>query len=271
MTASPIPDTADLRGRVDYRLQGAVAIITLAHPSTRNALSCRMATDLTEALKRGQREARVILLTGDGDAFCSGANLFDDEAMGVGEGDDDAGRVLETHFNPLIRTARDLRVPLVTALRGPVAGFGVSLALCGDMVVAASSAFFRMAFCSVGLIPDGGLTYMLVRTLGRIRTLQLMMTDQRLPATLAADWGLVTMVVPDEEFEQAALGVAERLAAGPTSTYGAIRRMAWVAMEQSFEQELLLERSLQRSIVLKPDFREGIAAFREKRAARFSG
>lgn len=254
-------------GRVFYALSDDIAEITLADPHTRNALSREMAAEVTGLLRRAEREARVVILTGDGDAFCSGANLFDDAAMGI-DGED-AGEVLESHFNPLIRTARDLKIPIVTAIHGPAAGFGVSLALSGDLLIASQSAYFRTAFASVGLIPDGGLTYMLTRTIGRMRALRLLMKNEDLSAEAAFEWGLVSCVVPDAEFAAAVHQAASSLANGPTGIYGAIRRMAWVAMEQNFEQELLLERSLQRSIVRKPNFHEGISAFREKRQPRF--
>lgn len=254
-------------GRIDYALDGAVARITISDPPTRNALSRDMAAQLTSLLRRGERDARVVLLQGDGDAFCSGANILDDAAMGLDE--EDPGEVLETHFNPLVRAARDLKIPIVTAIRGPAAGFGVSLALSGDMAIASDTAFFSMAFASIGLIPDGGLNYMLTRTIGRMRTLRLMMGGERLSARTAADWGLVSHVIPGAAFDGAVDSIARQLADGPTGVYGAIRRMAWVAMEQGFEQELLLERSLQRSIVRRPDYREGVAAFREKRPPRF--
>jgi len=252
-----------------YEREGNVARIRLSDPATLNAISFAMAEELRDAFDRAGREARAAVVTGAGRGFCSGANLSVD--LDPTSPDYDAGTYLHTHYNPLMLCIRTLPVPLVAAVNGATAGIGCSLALAADLVVAAESAYFLQAFQRVGLVPDGGSSYLLARSIGRARALEMMLLGERIGAAQALAWGMINRVVPDAELNGAALGLAARLAEGPTLALAKIRELAWRASETTFPEQLELERRLQREAGLTADHREGIAAFRAKRAPRFTG
>ena len=247
---------------------GNVARLRFNDPSTRNALSMDMAIELRDRLREVEQSARVIVLAGSEKAFCSGANLGDG-ADGARPGEIDAGLGLEDYVNPVMMTLRESRVPLVTAVRGAAAGVGASFALMGDIIVAGQSAYFLQAFSRIGLVPDGGSPWLLMRTVGRVRAMELMMLGEKLGAQQAHDWGMVARVVPDSEGDDVALSFAQRLADGPTRALALTRKAAWAAAESTFEAELRLERWLQQEAGFHADFKEGVAAFLEKRPARF--
>lgn len=255
--------------KVRYEVADGVATIRLNDPATLNAMSLRMGAELLDAIGRGEREARAILLTGEGRSFCSGANLteggldFDDPAF-------DMGRQLETTYNPIVLAMRGSRLPVVTAVRGPAAGVGCGLALAGDLIVASDTALFFQAFAKVGLAPDGGSSYLLVNAIGRPRAMEMMLLGTKVPAATALEWGLVNRVVADAELDAAALGLARELASGPASL-GIIKRVAWTAMDATIGDALAEERIAQREAGRTGDFGEGIAAFRDKRPANFTG
>ena len=254
---------------LDYNIDGAVARITLDNPATMNALSPAMAAKLMEALGRAEGEARAIVLSGAGRGFCSGADLGD---ATIQQGADiDGGKVLDEHYNPLMRRIRSLRVPFVTSVHGAAAGIGAALALAGDIIVASDDAYFLQAFSRIGLVPDGGAAYLLTRAAGRARALELMLLGEKLPAARALEWGLVTRVVPGADLAAATSAIADRLANGPTLALGSIRAMAWSALDASFDRQLDDEAIHQRGASRSEDFREGMAAFAEKRAPRFAG
>jgi len=251
-----------------------VAVITLSDPATMNAAGVDTAAELTDAFRRvatGAVAARAIVLTGEGRGFCSGANL----SAGAGatldaDGKPDAGRALETHYNPLVSLMRDSEVPIVTAVNGAAAGVGCSLALMGDIVVAGESAYFLQAFRRIGLVPDGGSTYMLPRMIGKARAMEMALLGDRIPAKTALDWGLVNRCVPDAELMSTAMTIARELANGPMAL-GMIRQMIWTSLDQSWLEQLNEERVKQRRAGKSDDFREGVAAFLQKRIAAFTG
>ena len=254
-------------GRFLVESSGKVAIIRIDDAPTRNSISMAMADELRDHLRACGKTARAIVLTGSGQAFCSGANLGSltpDDFEGR-----DAGAALEAHINPLMQAVRDLHVPLVTAVRGAAAGVGASLALAGDIIVAGRSAYFLQAFCHIGLLPDGGSPWLLTKAIGRVRAMELMMLGEKLHAERAYEWGMVTRLVPDEEVQSEALALARRLADGPTVALGLIRAAGWAAAESTFTQELELERQLQRQAGAHPVFKEGVMAFLQKRPASF--
>jgi 2-(1,2-epoxy-1,2-dihydrophenyl)acetyl-CoA isomerase len=165
---------------------------------------------------------------------------------------------------------RDLPMPWISSVRGAAAGVGASLALAGDMVVASETAFFLQAFSRIGLVPDGGSSHLLVKTIGRPRAMELMLLGDRLPAKTALEWGLINRVVPDTELEAASLELATRLAQGAASLK-LIRKLAWTAVDGEWSKSLATERDLQRSAGRTADHREGVAAFFGKRPAAFKG
>lgn len=247
---------------------GSVSVLRIADPATRNAMTPEMATALKLMVREEAKSARAILLAGDDKAFCSGANLTG--GMPENLADHDTGRALEDDYNPLMLTLRDLPIPIVTAVRGAAAGVGASLAVAGDIIVAGRSAYFLEAFARIGLVPDGGATWLLTRAVGRVRAMEMMLLAEKIPAEQAHQWGLVTRLVEDEQVEATAMELAQRLASGPSRALGLIRRAAWEAADSGFADTLRRERELQRLAGQSPDFAEGVAAFREKRPAKFA-
>jgi 2-(1,2-epoxy-1,2-dihydrophenyl)acetyl-CoA isomerase len=247
---------------------GAVAIIRLNDEKTLNAASPEMAEELRDALDKVGTSSRALILTGTGRGFCSGANLGGLKVSAPGY---DAGAVLETHYSPLMLQLRALPIPFITAVNGPAAGLGCTLALAGDLVVAAESSYFLQAFRRIGLVPDGGSAFLLTRGAGRARAMEMMLLGDKIAATKALEWGLINRVVPATELDDTALALADELAAGPTKALSAIRKMCWDALESGFAPQLDRERVLQRELGRTADFREGVAAFLEKRPARFNG
>ena len=255
---------------IDYALDGDVAVIRLDYPAALNALSQKMTSELNHALDRAGSEARAIVLGSSGRAFSAGANLTSGD-IDINDPNRDIGRLLESEFNPMIRKMRDLPVPLITAVRGAAAGIGCSIALMGDAIVAGRSAYFLQAFCNIGLVPDGGAAYLLARTLGRVRAMELMLFGERYPAEKAYESGLVTRLEDDENVDAVALELARKLAGGPTRVLAMIRKSAWAALDSTLDDQLDNERQLQREAGRTEDFIEGVAAFVEKRPANFSG
>ena len=255
--------------RVNYELRDGVAVIAMNHPQTLNAVSESMGNDLLRAIDQAQREARALVISTTSRGFCSGVNLAD-APVDLSDPQRDVGALLETHFNPLLLRLRGSTIPVLTAVRGAAAGVGASIALSADIIVAAESAYFYMAFSKVGLVPDGGAAYLLTRAVGRVRALEMMLLGEKLPARKAFEWGLITRLVPDEDLEKTAMQLATQLAQGPRSM-GMIRQAAWDALDLSVQEQLTRERDLQRTAGRTADFLEGVAAFRERRAARFRG
>jgi len=254
---------------IDYSLTDNVAFIRLNNPNALNALTKDMGCELNDALDRAARDARAVVLGSHGRAFCAGANLTAGD-IDISRPDRDMGELLDEVFNPMIRRLRDLPVPLVTAVRGAAAGIGCAIALMGDLIVAGRNAYFLQAFCNIGLVPDGGSAYLLARSIGRVRAMELMLLGERYPADKAYEAGLVSRLVEDEEVDAAAQELARRLAAGPTRTLALIRQAAWAALDASLDEQLERERHLQRDAGRTDDFVEGVQAFVEKRPARFT-
>ena len=261
--------------KIKVTAEGDIAIITLSDPATMNAAGIDMGAELGEALKAaalGPDAKRAVVITGEGRGFCSGANLQSGPGGGKvdPDGKPDAGAALETIYNPMISTIRDLPIPVVTAVNGAAAGVGCSIALMGDLIVAAESAYFLQAFRRIGLVPDGGSTYILPRMIGRARAMEMMLLGEKIPAAQAHEWGMVNRLVPDADLMATALGLAKQLADGPMAI-GLIRRMVWQSLDSSWTEQLNTERQTQRLAGKTEDFREGVAAFLQKRPAAFKG
>lgn len=263
--------------KIRVSVEDGVAVITFCDPATLNAAGLDTGEQLTHALKSvaaGTIDARAVVLTGEGRGFCSGANLSAGPGPGGGavdpDGKPDAGRALEHTYNPLVTLMRDLPVPLVTAVNGAAAGVGCSFALMGDMIVAAESAYFLQAFRRIGLVPDGGSTYILPRLVGRARAMEMMLLGERIAAPKALEWGLINRCVPDAELMPTAMTIAKELAQGPMAL-AEIRRLVWRSLDAQWTDQLHAERMAQRTAGKSEDFREGVAAFIGKRVATFTG
>ena len=244
-----------------------VGVITLNRPDTLNALTAQMLDEMRDAVTSLPGEgARALLLTGEGRGFSSGADL----ASGGGL-PDDAGEALDKHFNPLIEAIFDLPVPVVTAVNGPTAGAGCSLALSADIVVAARSAYFLQAFVNIGLVPDAGASWLLPRLAGRARAMEMMMLGERIGADKAAEWGMIARVVDDQFLPEEAMVIAANLARGPTKALGLIRGLARNAEQLSLTDALAAERVAQCEAGQTDDFKSAVVAFLQKRQPTFEG
>lgn len=256
--------------RMSLSFDGPVATLKFNHPEVMNAIGGRMLREFTEAVYEvgdPKNGARALLLTGAGRGFCAGANLQDDER---GE-QKSAGDTLRSGYHPLLFQLRELDMPIVTAVNGAAAGVGMSFALIGDIVCASKQAFFLQAFARIGLIPDGGATFMLPRLIGWGRAMELSLLAERLPAEQAHAWGLVNRLYEDNDaLMDGATQIVTQLANGPRSL-SLIRQAYWNTWDNSYEQQLDLEARLQRQAGSSEDYREGVAAFLEKRDAKFTG
>ena len=256
--------------KISVDVVGDVSTIRLNDPARLNAMTVGMVEDIDRALDEVVVQSRCMILTGAGRAFCAGANLAQDVPAGD-DGLPDAGLTLQTHVNPLMTKLRNLSIPWISAVRGAAAGVGCSLALAADLVVASEDAYFLQAFSRIGLVPDGGSTWLLARAAGRVRAMEMMLLGDRLPASLAMEWGLVNRVTPEAQLDSTASELATRLASGPTRSLAMIRAAGWAAADMDWEEALHNERQLQQLAGHTADHKEGVAAFLAKRPARFTG
>ena len=252
---------------IRYAVQDGLAVITLNRPEVMNALNARVCADLASALRRAAQEARAVVLTGAGRAFCSGQDLS--EAAGAGAFD--AESVLRDTYDPMMLALMECPVPVIAAVNGPAAGAGASIALSADVVIAAESAYFLQAFARIGLIPDAGATWWLPRQVGLPRAMGMALFADRIPARQAADWGLIWEAVPDEAFATHWQARARSLAQGPTEALRRTKAALRAADVNSHAEQLALEARLQGESARTWDFAEGVAAFVQKRPARFEG
>ena len=249
--------------------RGDVLVLTLDRPERLNAAPPAMFVELREALA-SLDGARAVLIAGAGRAFCSGADVG-----GGALGSEDPGNAtfaaLTESYNPTMAAIADLAVPVVSAVRGPAAGIGCSLALAADFCVASETAYFLQAFVNIGLVPDGGASWMLPRLIGRARASEMMLLGEKVPAAKALDWGMIHKVVADDALDAEALALAERLAAGPTVALGLMRRQIRSAYESDYASAMLQEAENQRAARGTADSMEGGLAFLQKRKAAFRG
>ena|SRR5690606_29223443 len=252
---------------IRYAEEGGIATVTLDRPEVMNALNRAMRAEITEAVTRAAATARVIVLTGTGRAFSSGQDLAD-PSLGA---DFDVGRVLAEEYEPMLRAIVAARVPVIAAVNGTAAGAGANLALAADVVIAAESASFIQAFTRIGLIPDAGGTWVLPRTVGLARAMGAALFAEKVSARQAADWGMIWEAVPDPEFEAHWRARAAALAAGPGEALARVKIALRAAFGNGLDDQLALEAQLQGECGATADFREGVAAFLEKRPARFTG
>jgi len=227
--------------RIKIEFKNSIALLTLNHPEALNAVSLQMIRELNRVMDEIEdpaNGARCLLITGAGRGFCAGANLSDPEKRMGRDRELDMGAGLEKWYNPFLIRLRDLRMPIITAVNGPAAGVGMSLALMGDMVLAARSAFFLQAFRRIGLIPDGGATFILPRMVGFSRAMELSLLGERLPAETALEWGMINRVYADDQLMPEAFKLAEALAGGPTEALRLIRQAYWKSIDNTYEGQL---------------------------------
>ncbi len=250
---------------VRYEAAGGGAILTLDRPERMNAVSKALLDALDAGLDRAIAEgARAILLTAAGRAFCAGGTLSEPLP-------EDAGAILETHLNPLLGKIAALPVPLIAAVNGPAIGAGMSLALAADIIIAGRSARFGAGFVKVGLIPDGGLSWLLARSVGYHRAMAMLIGGETLDAERAFALGVATQLVEDDALAEQAQALLAQLAGGPTLALGATRRLLREALDSDFATALAAERQAQRDAGNTADFREGAGAFIARRHPEFRG
>jgi 2-(1,2-epoxy-1,2-dihydrophenyl)acetyl-CoA isomerase len=269
--AKPKEETMQFK-HVTLEFDGHVAILRLDHQEVMNAVSTDMLGGLAEALdaiEDKRDEVRCLVLTGAGRAFCTGANLQGRDKPKPGRSN--TGATLETGFHPFLRRLRNLHCPIVTSVNGPAAGAGMSFALMGDMILCARSSYFLQAFRRIGLVPDCGSTWIMPRSIGKARAVELSLMGEKLPAEKALEWGLVNRVYDDAALMEETMKLAHELASGPTVALSLIRKLYWDSSDNSFEDQLNLEFESQRIAGATTDFKEGVTAFLEKRPAKFHG
>jgi 2-(1,2-epoxy-1,2-dihydrophenyl)acetyl-CoA isomerase len=253
---------------IDFKADGPIARITLNRPDRLNSFTAAMHGELRDALA-SLGEARVVVLTGAGRGFCAGQDL-NDRVVTPGE-TVDLGETVNSCWNPLIRTLTSLPQPVIARVNGVAAGAGANVALACDITVAARSAKFIQSFSAIGLIPDSGGTWALPRLVGQARALGLALTGEPLPAEKAAEWGMIWKAVEDEALDSEVDAIANKLAPLPPLGLAAIKEMIRSSWQYSLEEELERQAGAMRRLGLTEDYREGVAAFLEKRTPTFSG
>jgi 2-(1,2-epoxy-1,2-dihydrophenyl)acetyl-CoA isomerase len=251
-----------------FELFGPIARVTLNRPDRLNSFTAAMHEELRDALSNLE-DARVVVLTGAGRGFCAGQDL-NDRAVAPGEAVD-LGETVQRCWNPLIRTLTSLPQPVIARVNGVAAGAGANVALACDIVVAAKSAKFIQSFSAIGLIPDSGGTWALPRLVGQARALGHALTGDPLPAEKAADWGMIWKAVDDDALDPEVDAIATRLASLPPLGLAAIKDMIRASWQYSLDEELERQAGAMRRLGFTADYREGVAAFLEKRAPKFVG
>jgi 2-(1,2-epoxy-1,2-dihydrophenyl)acetyl-CoA isomerase len=261
---------------VTVRRDGAAETIVLDRPDALNAWNRQLGADLLAALRAAAEDAevRAVAITGAGRGFSSGADLRDVTTMEderTADGHPDVARLLRERYHPIITLVREMEKPVLAAVNGPAAGIGASLALACDLVLAAESAYFLLAFINIGLVPDGGSSLLVPARVGFARAAEMALLGERIPAPKALEWGLINAVAPDGAFEAEAAALLERVAAGPTRAYAGVKRQLNRWVYSGMREQLELEASIQQEMAASGDFQEGVTAFAERRRAVFEG
>jgi 2-(1,2-epoxy-1,2-dihydrophenyl)acetyl-CoA isomerase len=259
---------------IQLTISDGVANVTLNRPERLNAWNAQFGDELRDALLKDAADpsVRAVLITGAGRGFSSGADLKDmlEQAMS-GQPVPDVGSLLKERYHPIITGIRELPKPVVAAVNGPAVGIGCSLALACDLIWAAESAVFGLAFVNIGLVPDGGSTFLVPAAVGKARAHEMALLGQPITAEQAFEWGLINKVVPDDQLMDEAGALAKRLAAGPTRSYANSKRALNNSILKIMGEQLDLEAQIQSEMAGTADFTEGVQAFVEKRDPVFKG
>jgi 2-(1,2-epoxy-1,2-dihydrophenyl)acetyl-CoA isomerase len=260
---------------VKVTIADGVGTVALNRPESLNAWNKQLGVDLLAAVRHVSEDdaVRAVVVTGTGRAFSSGADLRDLSGRDdlTPEGRPDVRRVLTERYHPIIVGIREMPKPVVAAVHGPAVGIGLSLALCCDLIVAAESAYFMLAFVNIGLVPDGGSSLFVPTRVGFSRAIELAMLGERLYAPQALEWGLINRVVSDDRLGEEVAALAARLSAGPTRSYAGTKRQLNRWLYARMDEQLEFEADIQQEMAGSDDFVEGATAFAQKRAPRFSG
>jgi len=252
---------------ITLEIEAGLAVLTLNRPEKMNALNTQMRAEMADAMRGAGHEARVVVITGAGRAFCSGQDLGDRaNAENV-----DLERTLRDEYEPLLRAIVDCPVPVIAAVNGAAAGAGANIALAADVVIAAHSAYFLQAFSRIGLVPDAGGTFILPRAMGLPKAIGAAFFAEKITAEQADDWGMIWEAVPDMGFEEHWRARARHLADGPTLAYQGIKALMHASLSNSFEDQIALEARTQGKCGRSRDFKEGVLAFMGKRSPKFEG
>ncbi|MEO0751589.1 MAG: enoyl-CoA hydratase-related protein [Pseudomonadota bacterium] len=252
---------------IQFSVEEGVAVIRLNRPDRMNALSTQMRAEIIDAARVAPRKARVLVLTGEGRAFCAGQDLSD----GGVAASVDMERVLRDEYAPMIEAVGTCPIPTISAVNGPAAGAGANLALAADVVIASETAYFLQAFARIGLMPDAGGTYWLPRQMGAAKAMGAALFAEPISARQADDWGMIWEAVAEDGFEAHWRARAAHLAAGPTQAYSAMKRAIRESWDTDLNGQLDKEARLQGECGRTRDFQEGVLAFLEKRKASFEG
>src|SRR3954452_509402 len=256
-----------------WEQDGGVGRLTLNRPDSLNAWTAEFGHELKQVIEgeAADQSVRAVLVTGAGRGFSSGADLKSGFEPDPDDGYPNIRKELHEVYHPIIAGVRKLEKPVVAAVNGPAVGIGASLAFACDLVLAAESAFFGLAFVNIGLMPDGGSTLFVPAAVGKARAFQMAFLGERIPAQKALEWGLVNFVHPDESIRQEADVLVERLAGGPTLSYASSKQALNRMLYPDIDGQLDLEAELQHALARTRDFGEGVGAFVERREPTFTG
>lgn len=248
-------------------IRNGLGLIEFSRPEMMNALNTQMRAEILHAVKAVEKEARVLVLTGKGRAFCSGQDLGDRATITT----IDLERTLRDEYVPMLMAIYECKIPTISAVNGAAAGAGANLALAADVVIATESAVFLQAFTRIGLIPDAGGTYFLPRQIGLAKAMGAALFAEPVTAQQASDWGMIWEAVADDQFATVWKDRAMQLANGPTRAYQRAKEALRQSYDNTLEKQLMIEAKMQGELGKSHDFREGVLAFLDKRAAAFEG
>ncbi|SIT04155.1 2-(1,2-epoxy-1,2-dihydrophenyl)acetyl-CoA isomerase PaaG [Neptunomonas antarctica] len=257
---------------IEFSISEGVAVLTLNRPESLNSFNAQMHTEVRSALKEVKKDSsvRCLLLTGNGRGFCAGQDLGD-RNVAPGTAAPNLGESIEKNYSPMLRTIRSLEMPVICAVNGVAAGAGANIAFACDIVLAAKSASFIQAFCKIGLIPDCGGTWTLPRLVGPARAMALSLLGDKISAEQAEQWGMIWKSIENESLKTEAMAMAQHFASQPTKGLALIKRAIQASANNTFDEQLDLERDLQTLAGRTDDYREGVAAFIGKRKPAFKG